>query len=120
MPVSTGFVPIGAYFALVSTDPRYHGRTPIYPQHFEWASYFAPTGPPGVNFAPMHQYIDNNVQYVEGIDNLAGEVRSNTDVMIEEFEQLKAGYYGLNISNKDHKQHAHGHQEAQDKQPTKA
>lgn len=49
----------------------------VYPQHFEGA----PRGTP-VNFAPIHQFIDNNVQCIECIDNLAGEMWGNTDAMI--------------------------------------
>ncbi|GJN20521.1 hypothetical protein PR202_gb07910 [Eleusine coracana subsp. coracana] len=47
----------------------------------------------GVNFT--HRFIDNNLDYIDCIDNLAGEMRNNTNAMIEGFEWLKAGYYGL-------------------------
>lgn len=42
----------------------------------------------------MHHYLVTNVQYMDRIDNHTGEMRSNYNSMCEEFDRVKASYYG--------------------------
>ena len=46
-------------------------------------------------FVAMQGYLDNNMHYIERVEEATSQWRNNHDAMVEEFERLKARCYGF-------------------------
>ena len=43
----------------------------------------------------MQGYLDNNMHYIERVEDATSQWRESHDAMVEEFERLKARLYGF-------------------------